>query len=63
MSSWIEEFFYDSASETLTLNTNSGDTYDYSSVPSETASEMANAVSKGAFHNAEIRGHYDCVKR
>ena len=60
-SSWIKNYEYDSASGNLDIQTKSGESYTYGDVPENVASEMDAADSKGSFHNAELRGHYDCV--
>ena len=61
MSSWIESVSYDGA--TLSVETKDGETYDYQNVPQATADGIENASSKGAYHNTEIRGNFDCLKR
>ena len=61
-SSWIESVSYDDWNESLEIETKSGDTYAYSNVPQTVANGLDTASSKGAYHNSEIRGQYDCVK-
>jgi len=61
MSSWIESVSYDG--NTLSVATKDGATYDYQNVPQSKADGMDNASSKGAYHNTEIRGNFDCLKR
>ena len=44
----------------LDLLFGSGRRYRYSNVPADIARRFAEAVSKGRFYNAEIRGRFDC---
>ena len=62
-SSWIKSVSYDGDDHTLSVDTKSGETYEYQNVPPSTADGMDNASSKGAYHNTEIRGNFDCLKR
>ena len=39
----------------------SGRHYRYSNVPAEVARRFADAMSKGRFYNAEIRGRFACL--
>ena len=61
-SSWIESFSYDATTGNLDIETKSGAVYTYGDVPQHIADGMSNADSKGSYHNANIRGRYDCVR-
>ena len=46
----------------LDLLFGSGRHYRYSNVPADVARRFANALSKGRFYNAEIRGRFACIE-
>ena len=66
MSEWISTpqssnvagFKYNEASQTLTVEFNSGSRYNYYDVPQHVFEGMKSADSKGKFLNAEIKGVY-----
>nr|NJM04752.1 KTSC domain-containing protein [Desulfobacula sp.] len=57
-SSNLARFRYDETSQTLTVQFNSGTTYDYYDVPHHVFEEMKSADSKGKYLNKEIKGIY-----
>jgi hypothetical protein len=61
-SSWIDNFSYNGSTESLSIDTKSGDSYTYNGVSQDVADGMASADSLGRFHNENLRGQYDCVK-
>jgi len=63
ISSWIESVDYDSLTGTATMNLSSGASYDYEDVPESTVNDWETADSAGTFHNSQIRGNFDAVKR
>ena len=66
MSEWISTpqssnvagFSYEEASQTLTVEFNSGSRYNYYDVPQHIFEGMKSADSKGKYLNAEIKGAY-----
>lgn len=63
ISSWIESVDYDSQTGVATMNLSDGSTYDYEDVPASTVNDWEVADSPGGFHNSQIRGNFDAVKR
>ena len=57
-SSNVAGFCYDDASQTLTVEFNSGSRYNYYDVPQHVFEGMKSAESKGRYLNAEIKGVY-----
>lgn len=57
-SSNIESFTFDPATDTLTVNFRSGDTYDYFNVSPSTYRAFQSAGSHGSFHARQIKGRY-----
>jgi len=60
-SSWIKSYEYDSATGNLDIETLAGNQITYGDVPESVGNAMAEADSKGEFHNTELRGQYDYV--
>ncbi|MFT6502600.1 MAG: hypothetical protein ACJASQ_002727 [Crocinitomicaceae bacterium] len=58
-SSNISSIGYDASSQTLQVQFNSGDVYEYYSVPPSEHSGLMNASSHGKYLNANIKGSYD----
>lgn len=66
MSEWISTpqssnvagFSYEEATQTLTIEFNSGSRYNYYDVPPHVFEGMKSAASKGKYLNAEIKGAY-----
>ena len=57
-SSHIQSIGYDSDSQTLEIEFNSGHVYNYFNVPQEEYDAMMHSDSKGKYFNANIRGRY-----
>ncbi len=57
-SSVISAFDYEAEECRLTVLFKSGRLYIYDDVPADVADQFERAVSKGAFFNSRIRGHY-----
>jgi YD repeat-containing protein len=57
-SSVIRRFDYDEPGRRLRMTFTSGDVYDYSGVPTETAAGFRAAFSKGRYFAAHIRDRY-----
>jgi hypothetical protein len=58
VSSNISEFRYDKSTDTLQVDFNSGDTYEYYNVPPTTHRAFQAAGSKGEFFARHIKGRY-----
>ncbi|MBW2605012.1 MAG: KTSC domain-containing protein [Deltaproteobacteria bacterium] len=57
-SSTMAGLCYDEASQTLTVEFNSGSRYNYYDVPQHVYNGMKSAESKGKYFNAEIKSVY-----
>ncbi|MBD2454469.1 lysine--tRNA ligase [Nostoc sp. FACHB-87] len=56
--SFIKEFSYDSKTQTLTLEFDSGSVYQYFKVPPNVKDDLDNAPSKGQYFNKFIKGKF-----
>ncbi|MCC5639653.1 lysine--tRNA ligase [Nostoc sp. CHAB 5844] len=56
--SFIKEFSYDSTTQTLTIEFDSGSVYEYFKVPSNVKEDLDNAPSKGQYFNKFIKGKF-----
>ena len=61
-SSMMRAVGYDSNSQTLEIEFNSGSVYNYLGVPQDEHDAMMNSDSQGKYFNANIRGRYPEVK-
>lgn len=61
-SSMMQSVGYDSNSQTLEIEFNSGSVYDYLGVPQGEFDAMMNSDSQGKYFNANIRGRYPETK-
>jgi hypothetical protein len=58
----IRSYEYSAARRELRVTFQSGRRYIYQGVPEETYRAMRGTLSKGAFFNAHIRGHFPYVR-
>lgn len=61
-SGMIKSIGYDDVEKLLTLEFNSGGSYQYSDVPKEVFDGLLNAESAGKYFHAIIKGKYDSEK-
>ena len=61
-SSWIESVSHDGA-DTVVMTLRNGTSYEISDISESTVNDWENADSAGRYHNSQIRGTYDAVKR
>ena len=59
-SSWIKDIFFNR--NVLTVDTVTGEKYNYQDVEGSVYNEMVQSESQGKFHNENLRGKYVCVK-
>lgn len=61
-SSNLDDVDYDPGDETLYVRFKTGAEYSYWYVPAQVYHGLINADSKGRYFQANIRGHYICVR-
>ena len=61
-SSWIESVEHDGV-DTATMTLKNGESYDILDIDASTVNDWEGADSAGRYHNSQIRGTYDAVKR
>jgi hypothetical protein len=61
-SSHLQEYEYDAASETLTVQFQNGSVYQYSGVPMDRYEKLRQSGGSGTVFHSEIRGRYAAAK-
>jgi hypothetical protein len=61
-SSNVASLGYDSGNQTLEVEFNNGDIYQYHDVPEHTYNDLLNASSVGVYLNQNVKGNYSYEK-